>query len=97
MLPTLRTLATALFVIELLTSTLHADVASVEILERQLLENGRRFGDSGAYEELVGRITFAIDPANLVNQVIVGLDRAPQRGHPVGNWASQSYHSKIST
>ena len=53
---------------------------SVEIVERGLVEEGRHFGDTGAYEQIVGRITFAIDPADPVNQVIVNLDRAPRNG-----------------
>jgi hypothetical protein len=74
----LRTLAAALFVTALFAPTLHADVSSVEILERGPLEDGRRFGDVGSYEEIVGKITFAIDPSNPLNQVIVNLDRAPR-------------------
>lgn len=59
-------------------ATVHAEVASVEVTERHLIEDGRTFGTRGAYEEIVARVTFAIDPANPLNQVIVGLDRAPR-------------------
>ncbi len=71
----LRTLATFL-VAALCVPTLHAEVASVKITERHLIEDGRQFGDTGSYEQIEGEITFAFDPANPVNQVIVGLDRA---------------------
>ena len=54
---------------------LHAEVASVKITERHLVEDGRLFGDTGTYERIEGEITFAFDPANLLNQVVVGLDR----------------------
>ena len=73
-----RTFAAAVLVAVLFAPTLHADVASVEILERNPLEDGRRFGDVGPYEEIVGRITFAIDPGDPLNQVIANLDRAPR-------------------
>ena len=43
-----------------------------------MLEDGRRFGNTGAYEEVVGKITFAIDPTESLNQVIINLDRAPR-------------------
>ena len=77
---TLRTLALALLVTALLAPTLQADTLSVEIIERNLIEDGRAFGDAGPYEEIVGKITFGFDPANPLNQVIVNLDRAPRDG-----------------
>ena len=80
MITTLRTLAATLLVTALVAPAVHADVVSVEIVERGLIEEGRHFGDTGAYEQIVGRITFAIDPADPVNQVIVNLDRAPRNG-----------------
>jgi len=76
MLFVLRTFAATLFVASFLAPMLYADVASIEISERRLIENGRNFGDTGSYEEIVGMITFALDPAYPMNQVIVGLDRA---------------------
>ena len=78
MIATLKTLAATLLVTALVAPALHADVVSVEIVERTLIEDGRHFGDTGPYEQIVGRITFAIDPADPMNQVIVNLDRAPR-------------------
>ena len=72
----LRTLVTALLVSALFAPTLHAKVASVKITDRILIEDGRQFGDTGTYEQLTGTITFEFDPANPLNQVIAGLDRA---------------------
>ena len=74
----IRSLCTALLVSVVLAPTVSADVSSVQILERTLLENGRQFGDTGAYEEIIGKITFAIDPTESLNQVITNLDRAPR-------------------
>lgn len=76
----LRTLAAALLVAALCAPTLHAEVASVKITERHLIEDGHRFGDTGSYEQIEGKITFAFDPANPLNQVIVGLNRAERNG-----------------
>ncbi|MEE2636214.1 MAG: alpha/beta hydrolase domain-containing protein [Acidobacteriota bacterium] len=66
-------LSAALFV-----PTASADVSSFQITGRQPVEDGRSFGEVGSYEELVGTITFAIDPALPVNQVIANLDRVPR-------------------
>ena len=71
-----RTFAVVLLVSALYAPALHAEVASVKITERHLVEDGRRFGDTGTYEQIEGKITFAFDPANPLNQVIVGLDRS---------------------
>jgi len=40
--------------------------------------NGRVFGPAGAYEQLLGKATFAIDPRHASNRSIVDLDLAPQ-------------------
>ncbi len=74
----IRLLVTALLVSVALAPTVSADVSSVKIVERNLLEDGRHFGNIGAYEEIVGKITIAIDPDESLNQVIINLDRAPR-------------------
>ena len=73
----LRTLAAVLLIAAFFAPTLHADVLSVDITERRPLADGRQFGDVGPYEEILGKITFAIDPTDSRNQVIMNLDRAP--------------------
>ena len=77
---TLRILAAALLVAALFAPPLHAEVASVRITERILIEGGRQFGDTGTYEQIKGKMTFAVDPENPLNQVIVGLDRVKLNG-----------------
>ena len=74
----IRTLSTALLVSAVLAPTVSADVSSVQILERNLLEDGRQYGNTGTYEEIIGKITIAIDPTESLNQVIINLDRAPR-------------------
>jgi len=78
MIATFRTVAVALFVTVLMAPGARADVLSVDIRERSPIEDGKGFGDAGPYEEIVGRITFGIDPADSKNQVILNLDRAPR-------------------
>ena len=41
-----------------------AEVTSVTITSRTILAGGQSFGSTGPYERLVGRIEFALDPAD---------------------------------
>ena len=59
-------------------TVLRAEVTRVEIAARYDAANGASFGTAGLYEQLVGKIFFAVDPANPRNRVIVDLDRAPK-------------------
>src|SRR5678815_1662206 len=54
-----------------------AEVARVDLPTRTDVSNGAAFGSAGAYEQLVGKIYFAVDPKNPRNQVITDLDKAP--------------------
>ncbi len=45
--------------------------------ERQDFAGGHAFGAAGAYERLVGRAHFAVDPASRANASVVDLDKAP--------------------
>lgn len=69
--------AVVALVIALFAPSARADVSSVEITERGLVEDGREFGSAGPYELIAGRVTFEFDPADPRNQVVVNLDRAP--------------------
>src|SRR5262245_3905426 len=53
-----------------------AEVTSVTITSRTLLADGQSFGSTGQYERLVGRIEFALDPADPHNVGIVDLNLA---------------------
>lgn len=57
---------------------LRAEVSRVEITSRTDVMNGAVFGATGAYEQLTGRIYFAVDPTNARNRVIVDIDKAPR-------------------
>src|SRR4029078_11168885 len=75
----IRHAALALFVATvLLPAHVRAEVSRVEITARRDLANGRSFGSTGAYEQLVGKLHFAIDPSNKRNVVITDLDKAPK-------------------
>jgi hypothetical protein len=67
-----------LFMAAFVVSLVQARVVRVEIASRTDIDNGKPFGPAGAYEKITGRVYFAVDPANVHNQQIVDLDKAPR-------------------
>ncbi|HEY1526965.1 MAG TPA: alpha/beta hydrolase domain-containing protein [Candidatus Angelobacter sp.] len=59
-----------------IVSTMQARVVRVEITSRTDIANGKPFGGTGPYEKIIGRVYFAVDPANRHNRQIVDLDKA---------------------
>jgi hypothetical protein len=57
---------------------LQARVVRVEITSRTDIAEGKPFGAAGPYERVIGRVYFAVDPANLHNRKIVDVDKAPR-------------------
>jgi alpha/beta hydrolase family protein len=57
-----------------------AKVARIEIASRTDVLGGKAFGAAGAYEKIVGKVYFALDPALPANRPIVDLDKAPRDG-----------------
>jgi hypothetical protein len=53
-------------------------VTHLDLTLRRPLAGGRAFGDVGPYEELKGRLRFAIDPAHTANARITDIERAPR-------------------
>ena len=53
-------------------------VADLEITLRRPFAEGVSFGAVGAYEQIDGRVSFAVDPLHEVNATIVDLGLAPQ-------------------
>jgi hypothetical protein len=60
----------------LINCSLNARVTRVEISSRHEVLGGKTFGESGAFERIVGRVYFSIPVANLHNQRIVDLGNA---------------------
>ncbi len=65
------------FVLLLLASALSAAVSRVEIQERSPVLDGRDFGPAGAYERVLARVHFEIDPKSPANREIRDLAFAP--------------------
>jgi hypothetical protein len=71
-----RHLTCVLASIAFFASFADAHVTRVEILSRADIQDGRAFGLAGAYERIIGRVYFAINPENIHNRQIVDLDKA---------------------
>ena len=73
-------ISSLLIVIALLASAtdLLAAVTRIEITEKYPYANGREFEGIGAYERLLGRVYFSVDPELEVNQQVTDLDKAPR-------------------
>lgn len=79
----LNTLSRALVVLTVvarlgLAAEAYAEVVGVTITARAPVADGRVFGPRGTYEQLTGRIEFALDPADPHNSAIVDLEYAPR-------------------
>lgn len=57
-----------------------AEVERIEILERSPLAGGKNFGAVGAYEKIVGRLHYAVDPKDAANAPITDIALAPRDG-----------------
>jgi hypothetical protein len=55
-----------------------AEVSRVEIASRTDVLGGKPFGAVGAYEKIVGKVLFALDPTLRANRSIVDIDKAPR-------------------
>jgi hypothetical protein len=60
----------------------------IRIAERGAFAEGHAFGESGAYERLVGRAHFAIDPRAEAQAGVVDLDKAPCNKHGLVEFAA---------
>src|SRR5436190_15106406 len=64
--------------LSLVSSAADARVVRLRIERREVVLNGRPFGAAGAYEKLVGKVEFGLDPDAPRNQIIVDLKLAPR-------------------
>jgi hypothetical protein len=55
---------------------------------------GRNFGSVGAYEQVEGKIFFAVDPKNPLNASIADIQRAPRNGQGKVEFSSDFYMIK---
>jgi hypothetical protein len=73
----MRFRATLLFLLLICAdSLLDARVLRIEITSREAVLNGKRFGEVGAYERVIGHVYFSVAVANPHNRRIVDLENA---------------------
>ncbi len=80
-----------LFTIIIFFSAMHARVVRVEITSRADIQDGKPFGAAGAYEKVIGRVYFAVNPSNLHNKQIVDLDKAPRNAQGEVEFSADLY------
>src|SRR5688572_4765267 len=57
---------------------LSAALVRVEVSERSPILDGKSFGTAGAYERIIGKAYFAVDPMAAANRDVVNLRLAPR-------------------
>src|SRR5437667_1470146 len=70
---------------------LPARVIRVEVLCKTDVLEGKAFGDAGAYEKIIGKIHFAVNPDDPHNKLIVDLDKAERNAAGEVEFASDFY------
>ena len=77
--------------VALAPAIVQAEVTRLEILRREVVLNGQAFGAAGAYEKLVGRVHFALDPRTPQNHGIVDLALAPRNAQGLVEFSADFY------
>ena len=86
-----RRLAWIFAVVVFLAPAADAHVTRVEVVSRVDVQDGRAFGLAGAYERIMGRVYFAVDPGNIHNRQIVDLDKAPRNAQGEVEFSADLY------
>src|SRR5262249_57683641 len=68
----------AAIVFALVSAPASAEVVRIDVQSRADVAGGAAFGATGAYEQLSGRIYFAVDPSLPANRIITDIDKAPR-------------------
>ncbi|HYC45716.1 MAG TPA: alpha/beta hydrolase domain-containing protein [Burkholderiales bacterium] len=66
-------------------------VTGLEISKREVVLDGKPFGDAGAYEKVVGTIRYAADPAHALHRQITDIDRAPKNRDGLVEFSADFY------
>ncbi len=75
----------------LAASVAWAAVSRVEVSERSDVLNGKTFGQVGAYERVVGKVFFTVDPKNPANRNIADIDNAPVNAQGLVEFSADVY------
>lgn len=68
-----------------------AAVTRIHVVERSDVLSGRSTGPAGAYERIIAKAHFAVDPKNAANRIITDLDRAPRNERGLVEFSADVY------
>jgi len=68
-----------------------ARVVRVELESRAPVLNGKAFGLAGAYEKLVGKVRFEVDPSKPANTIITDIAHAPRNSAGLVEFSADFY------
>ena len=74
-----------------LTATAQARVTRIEITRQEPFAGGVPYGNTGAYEKIVGRFRGELDPAHPLNAAIVDIDNAPRTAQGMVEYSADFY------
>src|SRR5258706_466805 len=80
-----------LILILLVALPVRAEVVRVEVTSRVDVLAGKSFGSAGAYEKVLGKIYFAVDPRNSANLIITDIDKASRNASGKVEFSSDFY------
>ena len=83
--------AAAILLSVAVTGVAQARLVRLRVERREVVLAGKLFGLAGAYEKLVGKADFALDPALPQNQIIVDLPLAPRNEHGEVEFSADFY------
>jgi Alpha/beta hydrolase domain len=84
-------LLSLLLALAFLAASAHAKVTRLEIISRTDVAGGKSFGAAGAYEKIVGKLYFEVDPKAARNRQIVDLDKAPRNPRGMVEFAADLF------
>src|SRR5580693_2182198 len=73
------------------TVSAHAELTRIEIKSTKDVLGGKAWGNTGAYEELIGTAYFTIDPKAPANKNIPDIDKAPRDARGLIEFSSDIY------
>ena len=73
------------------TLSAHAELTRIEIKSTKDVLGGKAWGNTGAYEELIGTAYFTIDPKAAANRNIPNIDKAPKDAKGLIEFSSDIY------
>ncbi len=73
------------------TLSAHAELTRIEIKSTKDVLGGKAWGNTGAYEELIGTAYFTVDPKAAANRAIPNVDKAPKDAKGLVEFSSDIY------